>query len=298
MQLDLFLDNRRTILGNLADEHLRNLELDEAAGIYDRILGEWPDDSAIASARRALDVWRERLQRFQSSSGGIDGIHSLYGNLAEPVSSSLKSGIRSFIIDWLQSQPAPELIFIPPRFHLGCLLMEAGKIAEAETWFALALDSGIPEQGRFLAYLGDALFVKGETGDARECYRAAFLEDPSGIDMDHQRDRAVLEMVGEMEEEGLSGEEAIGWIPVWGWLTGVFSLGPPDADDPPAPREETRQPERPPAGDAPRRWFCLLRKAERPRTEKRDDAGLVRARREMRELNPLMFERYMEKLRG
>jgi hypothetical protein len=30
MQLDLFLDNRRTILNNLADEHLRKLDLEEA----------------------------------------------------------------------------------------------------------------------------------------------------------------------------------------------------------------------------------------------------------------------------
>ncbi len=298
MQLDLFVDNRRIILGNLADEHLRDLELDEAAGIYDRILAEWPDDSAIAAARRALDVWRERIQRFHSSPGGIDGMHALYANLAEPAPSSLRSGVRSFIIDRLQSQSTPELLFIPPRFHLGCLLLEAGRIAEAETWFALALDSGIPEQGRFLAYLGDALFMKGETGAARDCYRAAFLEDPSGVDMEHLRDRAVLEMVGEMEEEGLSGEEATGWIPVWGWLTGVFSLGPPDADDSSAPIEEPGQPGLPPAEDAPRRWFSLLRNAERLRTEKRDDAGLVRARREMRELNPLMFGRYMEKLMG
>jgi len=83
MQLDLFVDNCHTILGNLADEHLRDLELDEAAGIYDRILGEWPDDSAIASVRRALDVWSERIQHFHYSSGGIDGIHAMFGRYME-----------------------------------------------------------------------------------------------------------------------------------------------------------------------------------------------------------------------
>ncbi len=105
MQLDLFVDNRRIILGNLADEHLRDLELDEAAGIYDRILAEWPDDSAIAAARRALDVWRERIQRFHSSPGGIDGMHALYANLAEPAPSSLRSGVRSFIIVFNSNPP-------------------------------------------------------------------------------------------------------------------------------------------------------------------------------------------------
>jgi len=298
MQLDLFLDNRRTILNNLADEHLRSLELEEAAVLYDRILAEAPADPAAVSAKQALETWRERLRHFHSSPPGADRIHALYRNLDEPAPASLRTGFRSFIREQLELEESPELIFIPPRFHLGCLFLEAGRAAEAEAWFTLALDSGMPHKGRFLAYLGDTLVEKGETVAARDCYRAAFLEDPPGVDLDHLRDRAVRDLLVEMEEEGLPEEEAICWIPVWGWLQGVFPLGPVERDGPSAfegaspPARESRE------KSAPRLWFECLRHAEHLRTGKRDAAGLVPVRRKMKELNPFMFGKYLEKISG
>jgi tetratricopeptide (TPR) repeat protein len=299
MQLDLFLDNRRTILNNLADEHLRKLELEEAATLYDRILAEAADDPAIVSAKQALETWRKLLQHFYSSPPGADRIYALYRNLAEPAPAPLKAGFRSFIMEQLELEESPELIFIPPRFHLGCLLLETGRAVEAETWFSLALDSGIAEQVRFLAYLGDALNMKSETDTARDCYRDAFLEDPHGVDLDHLRDRTVREMPMEMEEEGLSEEEALRWIPVWGWLKGIFTLGPADMDDPRMLGDEfSRMLESQDQRTAPRLWFECLRHAERLRTGIRDDGELVRMRRKMKELNPVLFGKYMEKIRG
>lgn len=298
MQLDLFLDNRRTILNNLADEHLRELELEEAAALYDRILTDAPDDPAITSAKQTLETWRNRLQHFHSSPAGADPIYALYRNLTKTVPAPLRAGIRSFIMEQLELEASPELIFIPPRFHLGCLLLETGRPDEAETWFSLALDSGIAEQGRFLAYLGDALFLKGETDEARECYRDAFLLAPHEIDFDHLRDRAVRELIVEMEEEGISEEEAIRWIPVWGWLQGVFTLGAATEDESSITGGELPGKGNSPEEETPRLWFRLLRTAEKVRTGKRNVAELVRVRRGMKELNPVMFSRYMEKIRG
>ncbi len=298
MQLDLFLDNRRTILKNLADEHLRELELEEAAALYDRILADVPGDSAITSAKQSLETWRSLLEDFHSSPAGADPIYTLYRNLSKTVPAPLRDGIRNFIIQQLECLPSPELIFIPPRFHLGSLLLETGKPDKAETWFALALDSGIAHQGRFLAYLGDALFMKGETDEARVCYRDAFLLSPHEIDFDHLRDRAVRELIGEMEEEGLSEEAAIRWIPVWGWLQGLFTLGAATEDESSMTGGELPGRGKSPEEEAPRLWFRLLRTAEHVRTEKWNDAELVRVRREMKELNAVMFSRYMKKLRG
>jgi len=298
MQLDLFLDNRRTILNNLADEHLRNLELDEAAGFYDRILAEWPDDAAMAAALRELEIWRQRLRRFQSSLPDAERIHALYRHLDEPAPASLRAGLRSFIIKQLALASEPELVFIPPRFHLGCLLLESERAGEAETWFVRALDAGIGERGRFLAYLGDALFVKGETGAARECYRDAFLLAPLEVDFDHLRDPAIREMMVEMEDADLSGDEAVRWVAVWGWLQGVFTLGVEENGVASAVEGSGPGTEESADDSAPRLWFHCLRCAERLRTVQRDDAELVRIRRRMRSLNPFMFGRYMAKIRG
>jgi hypothetical protein len=159
-----------------------------------------------------------------------------------------------------------------------------GKPVEAETWFALALDSGIPEQGRFLAWLGDALSLAGQTESSRECYLAAFLEDPLGVDVSGLRDDAVREMLIEMEEEGVAEEDTVYWVPVWGWLKGVFGLETTIAS----------------SGEMslPRRWFECIRHAERLRTGVRDDGELLRVRKKMKEMNPVMFGKYMEKIWG
>jgi tetratricopeptide (TPR) repeat protein len=299
MQLDLFLDNRRTILVNAANEHLRNLELEKAAALYDRTLTESPDDPAIISAKQAVEAWRLRLELFHSSSPGIDRIHTLYQNLAEPAPPLLRAGLRSFIMEQLKREGSPELIYIPPRFHLGCILLESGRSDQAETWFLLALDSGIPERGRFFAYLGDALVIQGETDAARDCYLAAFLEDPNGIDIDHLRDQDVMEMPIEIEEEGVAGKEAVCWVPVWGWLKGIFALETSVGDGKQKLASELHTVDVSFGENyVPRHWFELLKRAEHLRTEFRDDEELIRVRRKMKGLNPLLFSRYMEKVRG
>jgi tetratricopeptide (TPR) repeat protein len=298
-QLDLFLNNRRTILVNAANEHLRNLELEQAAALYDRLLTEAADDPAIISAKQVVEAWRRRLELFHSSSPGIDRIHSLYQSLSEPAPASLEVGVRFFIMECLERVDSPELIFIPPRFHLGCLLLEIGKTEKAETWFLLALDSGIPERGRFLAYLGDVLVITGDTDAARDCYLAAFLEDPHGIDLGHLRDQDVREMIIDIEEEEVAGEEAVCWVPVWGWLKGIFGLESSVIDGKRKLDSESLTTDVPFEGNSvPRHWFELLRRAEHLRTEYRNDGELVRVRRMMKELNPLLFSKYMEKVRG
>jgi tetratricopeptide (TPR) repeat protein len=299
MQLDLFQDNRRTILLNSAEEHLRNLELEQAVGHYGEMLAETPDDLSISAVKTAVEAWQRRLERFHSSPPGIDRIYHLYQSITESIPTALLAGLRTFIIMQLEAEESPELIFIPPRFHLGCLLLEIRTPVEAEKWFARALDSAIPARGRFLAWRGDALVMAGETSDAREYYLAAFLEDPSGVDVSRLRDQAVREMLIEMEEEGIDEDETIFWAPAWGWLKGMFGLGTLERE-----RIESLYVEFQTTGDAsavfalPRLWFEFLRHAERLRTEFRNDGELVRVRRKMKELNPILFAKYMEKIKG
>jgi tetratricopeptide (TPR) repeat protein len=288
MQLDLFLDNRHTILVNAANEHLRNLELERAAALYDEILTETPNDPSKFSAKDAMEAWQRRLERFHSTPPGIDRIYRLYQSFTESIPATLLAGLRAFITGQLEAEDSPELLFIPPRFHLGCILLEMGRPIEAEKWFARALDSAIPQRGRFLAYRGDALYMAGKTGDAREFYLAAFLEDPSGVDVFHLQDHAVRELPVEIEEEGFAGDEAVCWLPAWGWLKGVFGLGTPSHLEEKMAGEMT----------SPRLWFEHLRIAEHFRTEFRDDGELVRVRRKMKELNSILFARYMEKIKG
>jgi len=299
MQLDLFLDNRHTILFNTAEVHLRNLELEQAVMICEEILTETPGDLNASAAKKAAEAWLQRLASFDSTPPGIDRIYHLYQNLTESDPATLTYGLRAFMIECLEEAEHPELAFIPPSFHIGCLLLEIERSVEAEKWFSRALDAAITEQGRFLAFRGDAFCMAGDPKSARECYLAAFIKDPLGVDIACLRDKAVRDLLIEIEEEGFTGEEAVCWLPAWGWLKEIFSLGKTGGEG-----NGTAWDELPSKGEiytamaASRLWLEYLRHAERLRTEIRDDKELIRVRREMKELNPILFDRYMVKIRG
>lgn len=96
---------------------------------------------------------------------------------------ALAAALRRLLIDELGLLPIPEPICLPPRFHIGTLLLAAGRFAEAEHWLARALDAGIGERGRFLAWRGDALTKLGDAQRAMSAYLAAFLEGPHEVDL-------------------------------------------------------------------------------------------------------------------
>lgn len=301
MQLDLFIDNHRTILLNDAAGMLRALDLEKACAIYDELLADAPEDGKIRKLRAEVGKWREHLLSFSDTEP--QGLYEIYSHLAEGTPQALRDGILAFLGERLPAVPAPELIYIPPRFHLGCVLREAGRHAEADRWFAAALRSGIAQRGRFLAWRGDALTLCDKDAAAMECYRAAFLEDPDSVDMEalaNKAIRALLLTLGiECFDEEADDREALPWLPFWGWLQGDFPLDLNDiAADRAAFAAYLQQADDERKLLPARLWYEYLRFAEYLRTCLRDDRELVQVRRRMRRLNGDMFARYMEKIGG
>lgn len=301
MQLDLFNDNRRAILLNDAAGMLRLLDLEKACAIYDELLKDAPEDGEIRGLKVAVESWRERLLRF--SDAGPEGLYEIHSHLVEGTPQALRAGILAFLEEQLLASPAAELIYLPPRFHLGCVLRELGRHAEAERWFAAALRSGITQRGRFLAWQGDALTLCGKVAAAMECYQAAFLENPDSVDIDALADRNIrgllLTLGLECFDEEADDREALPWLPFWSWLHGDFLLDlKVIAADRTAFAAYLRQADD--GGTLPqaRLWYEYLRFAEYLRTSFRDDGERVRVRRRMRQLNGMMFTRYMERIGG
>jgi tetratricopeptide (TPR) repeat protein len=301
VQLDLFADNRRTILLNDANELLRALRLEEALAVYAELLADAPADAELLALRGQVAAWREKLRLFHAAPLGSERLHRLWRELTPGLPTALAAALRGLLIDQLGLLPAPELIFIPPCFHLGTLLLAAGRFAEAEYWLARALAAGIGERGRILAWRGDALTQLGDMERARNAYLAAFLEGPHQVERKSLQSPLIQDLLDslESEEHDISAEALPAWLPVWGWLQGEFTLPLKEllADRNAfvvaleAAYDRRRLPEA-------RLWFDDLCYAEYLRTGFRDDRELVRVRRRMREQSQFMFERYMEKLRG
>ena len=301
MQLDLFCDNRRTIRLNDADGFLRDLRLEEALAVYGELLSDAPEDAELVTLWGQVTAWRENLALFHAAPAGSERLHNLWWGQTPEMPPALAVALRGLLIDELGLLPSPELSYLPPRFHIGTLLLAAGRFAEAECWFARALAAGIAERGRFLAWRGDALTRLGDPDRAMSAYLVAFLEGPGEVDLEGLQNPLIHDLLGSLESEDYDLAEADLplWLPVWGWLQGAFAL---PLKEPAVDRAlfvdalEAAHASR--SLPAPRLWFDDLRYAEYLRTLFRDDRELVRVRRRMRQVNKFMFERYMEKMRG
>ena len=113
--------------------------------------------------------------------------------------------------------------------------------------------------------------------------------------------RTIRELLFSLESEygDETGNDTVSWLPVWGWLHGVFSLAMGEITrDRNYFRLFLEESERSGNIPLPRLWFEYLRYGEFLRTLNRDDRELVRIRRRMRDLSGIMFDRYMAKIKG
>ena len=302
MQLDLFSDNRYTILMNEAGEMLSILDMDKAFAIYADLLNDKPGDRTVLQLQSAVGQWRDNLSVFHGSSAGIESLHDLWLKLTDDTPPPLAAGVLRMVIDGLKKLHGPELIYIPPRFHIGTLLMAQERYAEAESWLARALDGGIHEQARFLGWRGDTLMSLGETGKARESWLAAFLEGPRSVDLPSLKNRLIHNLLSSLEIDGsdeMEEDEMVCWLPVWGWLQGEFVLSMEEVVvDHGVFAASLEQNVDSRNMTLPRLWFEYLHYAEYLRAVFRNDRELVRVRRRMRDMNGFMFDRYMEKISG
>lgn len=301
MQLDLFLDNRRSILLNDAGRHLRKLQLPEALALYRQLLEDESDDPELLDLERQVIFWAERLRAFHAANPGPDRIHELWTALTASVPTSLSTGLLNLMISELMALPEAERIYRPPRFHIGYLLLSLQRDAEAVHWFDRALAAGIEVPARILGWCGEALTRLGDGDQALVRYRDAFLEDPTEIDLKSLKNEQILDLLAALENEDLfpNKAEALTWLPVWGRLQGVFSLSLNLWVSDPVSALEALESAHAKQSLAPARlWYEDLRYAEYLRTRHRNDSELIRIRRRMRSLNSFMFQSYLNILSG
>lgn len=302
MQLNLFEDNRTGILLNIADEFIRDRDLVQALSVYEQLLADNPADRQIAELQKLVAGWRDLLATVDQNPGNPTHLHAIWLGLDALCHPALRPVVLEILIDALRALPVPEQTFIPPRFHLGQVLMTAGRYAEAADCFQATLanaNSGI-ERGRLLAWCGDALSLAGNDAAALKSYLAAFLEDPLTVEMQAIKNRIIIDLNASLHFEGtdeIEDDQAPAWLPVWGWLQGIFALPPQ-----PVPQENQHWAEafamqlaQKPASEA-RIWFDMLIHAERVRLISRDSQELGAVRRLMKNTNRFMFDCYLEKI--
>ena len=300
MQLDLFEDNRPGILLNIADEFIRSRDFVQAVSVYEQLLADYPNDRHPAALLKLVGEWLDLISRADEDPGNPSPLLTIWLGLESICHPALHSAVLGLLIDKLRSLPNPELIYTPPRFHLGHALIKAGQYAAAADCFHDALLAGGIERGKFLAWQGDALTLAGDSKAALKSYLTAFLDDPLTVDMQSVANRKISDLYASMHYETtdeIEDDEISAWLPVWGWLHGVFPLPMHAvAEKPSFSLEEFEEIISKMSSPVPRIWYDMLTYAERMRNMHQDELASVR--RLMKKTNGFMFGCYMEKISG
>ncbi len=296
MQLDLFADNRANILLNIVDEYLLAQNFDKALSTCTQVRDEYPENRQAKKLCGAIETWQVLLAVVETASCQPGQLNELHIRLGSELHPSLRAAVMEALVTRLQAMPEADHIFIPPRFHLGHLLLERRRFVEAGTAFRHALSSPDIERGRFLAWSADAMTLAGNAEDAIALYQQAFLEDPATVDVPFIKHPAIQKLHQHCAQnaDGIDGDGEAAWLPVWGWLQGLFLLPlqhPPAFDELESRIDDEEAP-------LPRLWYELLTRAEYLRTLMRDDRQMAAVRRLMKRLNGEMFECYIQKIRG
>jgi tetratricopeptide (TPR) repeat protein len=80
------------------------------------------------------------------------------------------------------------------------------------------------EDADTLAEVADVNALLAETKAAKALFREAFFLDPAKIDMLYLESELILKLKDEVAALGYAEEELCEWIPVFGYLWGVFSI--------------------------------------------------------------------------
>jgi len=146
-----------------------------------------------------------------------------------------------------------------------------------------------PADPQTLMLLANAHYLKGDLVRAIEFYREALLERPwSGFELEI-KNQALRLVWQDFEEEGWEEE----WFPVYATLRGVLPLAPISEEEAADLSEQMAAGETGERVSRPRLFINCLKLACWAR-----DKGLdreVELRRKMRELNPRLFELYLER---
>ena len=294
MQLNLFEDNRANILLNIADEYLRAGEFAQALSTCEQVREEYPENRQAMQLCGLIETWHAIIVALEPSDDLPQQLKEMVVQLESVTHLPLKTAVMDVMTRLLQALPECHYIFLPPDFHLGHLLLWHGRFAGATASFRTALSSPDLPRGRFLAWCADAVTLAGNAEDAEGMYLQAFLEDPASVDVAFIKHPGIQRLLQHCTKnaDGIDDDGVVGWLPVWGWLQGVFPL---PLQHPPLLEELESQADS--NTPVPRLWYETLTLAEYLRTVRRDDLQIPAVRRLMKSLNEDMFESYMQKIR-
>jgi len=231
----------------LGYECLKNADLGNASRFFDEALHENFDNAEVLFSMKCAQFWRERIDETSAISSPLlkgDQIVSRWKTFQaflsrisgdfEMAKYAFKRMALSIALDFYLAIPDEEKSGLGAEFDF-----RAGRCRKALGDYETAqqhLERAVKykkDEARFLAELADCYGLSGEQRLSKVFFREAFFIAPAAIDLELLESDTVQKLIAKAREDERPEKEIAEWIPVYGELTGLFSvrreLGPSES---------------------------------------------------------------------
>ncbi|NVM22968.1 MAG: tetratricopeptide repeat protein [Desulfobacterales bacterium] len=230
-QLPLFEDKRALLNRGILE--LRRLNLDEAKKSFVDYKGLYHQGNDVDSEIKLTDFlmkgFADAPDACPEEPAYLCGLWASFEDYAKSLGfehGNIISGIKSSFfrkaLETINRCHLADSPFLSDTVPTGYVYIQAGRYDEAIK--ALQACTPItPDNAAIYGYLGDAYILRGEPDVARQCYLEACLIDPAGIDWPHMKDTALLELKNQIIKElGLDHSLALEWLPSYAYIRRLF----------------------------------------------------------------------------
>jgi tetratricopeptide (TPR) repeat protein len=230
-QLSLFQEEN--ILLNGAIQDLRALRLEEAKKAFHEYRDIYPNGESVDYKLKLAVFLLDGLAKVSGAAfeepDGLCHLWEDFENYAKTIGvddGHLMTGIKkSFfknIVDTISRYELAGAPFLADLMPTGYVYIQAGDYDRAIT----SLQASLPlssANAHIYGYLGDAYMMRGDPLDARMCYLEAFLIDPIAIDWRHFKDRELIALKEQIQEDQeVDHAIAAHWLPSYAYVRGMF----------------------------------------------------------------------------
>jgi len=221
-----------------AYDRLKASDAAEAVGLLEQALQIDFENEELKQALKCVNWWLEQLKRIEAiedpyEKGGflLSLLKQYYAYLVhfDKLYDQCQYAVRCFVFSTALiyfdsllgdgvNQHDPGLLLLVGRCYKGL-----GNYVEALKYLEQAIKFK-REDAETLAELADINALLSETRAAKALFREAFLLDPEKVDLKSLESGLILSLRDRVSELGYSEEELGEWIPVYGYIWGVFSV--------------------------------------------------------------------------
>jgi hypothetical protein len=227
-----------TVLLSNAYENLRSVDLRGATERLERALDLDYESPEVLWSLKCANFWSERLLRLEALPNHFErGEYAIsqwksFASFAskldgefEPALFAFKRFAFSLALAQYSALPSDEKESHEAELALrvGICLKGAGDYVGALRSLEAAARER-KEDAALLAELADAYALQGDERSSKALFREAFFVSAQRVDIELLESGMIRRLAAKVAELGYKGAELAEWIPVYGALTGVFSV--------------------------------------------------------------------------